>query len=159
LKDFLHVPIVGGEPVPGLAEMLLDMRFNLPVLINADATPDGAAIIARSTAFAEGRPASLIVTLIRAAAPGLEEFSQHEAAAILWAFTRQAALAWAPRRIRVNAVGIGAAPFGPFEADDQAGRAAAPCRAEAAGLADIAATLCAIADLPSMTGQIIRLGA
>lgn len=155
----MHVPIVAGEPDAGLAGILSALRFGLPVLINADAVPNGAAIIARSMAFAEGTPASLIVTLINAAPPGLRDFAQHEAAATLWAFTRQAALEWAPKGIRVNAVGLGAAPFGPFEADDQSGRAAAACPAAAATHADIAGAIRAIAEMPSMTGQIIRLGA
>ena len=60
----------------------------------------------------------------------------------------------------MNAVGLGAAPFGPFEADAQAGRAAADMSATVpADAADIALTIRAIADFPSMTGQIIRLGA
>jgi NAD(P)-dependent dehydrogenase (short-subunit alcohol dehydrogenase family) len=89
----------------------------------------------------------------------LRDFARHAAAATLWAFTRQAALEWAPRRIRVNAVGLGVAPFGPFEADDQAGRGAATCPAAPSGPAGIAATILAMAEMPSMTGQIIRLGA
>ena len=160
----MHAPIVAGAPEPGLAGILSDLRFGMPVLINADAVPDGAAIIARSTsfaegAFAEGIPGKLIVTLIKAAPPGLQDFALHQSAAIVWAFTRQAALQWAPRRIRVNAVGLGASPFGPFEADAQAGRAACACPAAPAGFTDIAAAIRAFADMPSMTGQIIRLGA
>jgi NAD(P)-dependent dehydrogenase (short-subunit alcohol dehydrogenase family) len=155
----MRVPIVAGKPEPGLAGILSALRFDLPVLINADAVPDGATIIARSTAFAAGSADSLIVTLLRAARPGLQDFPCHAAAAILWAFTRQAALEWAPQRIRVNAVGLGVAPFGPYEADDQAGRAAATCPAAAASLDDIAETIRAMVEMPSMTGQIIRLGA
>jgi NAD(P)-dependent dehydrogenase (short-subunit alcohol dehydrogenase family) len=132
----------------------------MPVLINADPLPDSAAIMARSTAFAADNPNGLIVTLIPAARPGLQDFALHQAAATLWAFTRQAALEWAPRAIRVNAVGLGIAPFGPFEAEDQAGRAAADMPGAApADFADIARTIRAIAAFPSMTGQIIRLGA
>jgi NAD(P)-dependent dehydrogenase (short-subunit alcohol dehydrogenase family) len=58
--------------------------------------------------------------------------------ALLWAFTRHAALAWAPRRIRVNAIGLDATP---------------------AAHADLAATILAMWRFPSMTGQLIRLGA
>jgi NAD(P)-dependent dehydrogenase (short-subunit alcohol dehydrogenase family) len=156
----MPAPILAGQPDQILADLLADTQFDIPMLINADPAQDAAAIIARSTQFAAGTQNALIVTLIPAAPPGLKNFPLHQAAATLWAFTRQAALEWAPQNIRVNAVGLGAAPFGPFEADDQAGRAAADIPATApADAADIARTIRAIAEFPSMTGQIIRLGA
>jgi NAD(P)-dependent dehydrogenase (short-subunit alcohol dehydrogenase family) len=155
----MPVATLAGQPDQALADLLSDVQFALPVLINADPAPDAGAIIARSTAFAAATQDALVVTLIPSAPPGLENFPLHQAAATLWAFTRQAALAWAPQKIRVNAVGLGAAPFGPFEADDQAGRAAADTLAVPADAADIARTIRAIAEFPSMTGQIIRLGA
>jgi NAD(P)-dependent dehydrogenase (short-subunit alcohol dehydrogenase family) len=152
--------MLAGQPDKTLAGLLAGMRFETPMLINADQAPDAAAIIARSTQFASGMPEALIITLIPSAPPGLAHFPLHQAAATLWAFTRQAALEWAPRKIRVNAIGLGAAPFGPFEAEDQAGRAAADIPGTAtADPADIARTIRAIAGFPSMTGQIIRLGA
>jgi NAD(P)-dependent dehydrogenase (short-subunit alcohol dehydrogenase family) len=155
----MPVAILAGQPDEILADLLAEVPFDIPVLINADPAPDAAAIIARSTQFAAAKQDALIVTLIPAALPGLKNFPLHQAAATLWAFTRQAALEWAPQKIRVNAVGLGAAPFGPFEADDQAGRAAADSPATIpADAADIARTIRAIADFPSMTGQIIRLG-
>ncbi len=77
----------------------------------------------------------------------------------LWAFTRASALAWAARGIRVNAIGLGPAPAGPFEPQDQSGVAAVlNVPAAPATLADIVRTIRAIASWPSMTGQIIRLG-
>jgi NAD(P)-dependent dehydrogenase (short-subunit alcohol dehydrogenase family) len=156
----MHNAILAGEPDPTLAGLLAGAVFEMPMLINADPAPDAASIIARSTAFAAATPGALILTLISAAPPGLEHFPLHQAAATLWAFTRQAALDWAPRGIRINAIGLGAAPFGPFEADDQAGRAAAENHATApADAADLVRTIRAIAGFPSMTGQIIRLGA
>jgi len=156
----VHRPIIAGAPNQELAALLSQAPYTMPILINADPRPDSDAIIGRSTAFAAETPNALIVTLLPSAPPGLLAFALHRAAATLWAFTRQAALDWAPKKIRVNAVGLGAAPFGPFEADDQAGRASAQIHAAApASLADIARTIRAIAELPSMTGQIIRLGA
>lgn len=68
-------------------------------------------------------------------------------ATVLWAHVRHAALAWAPRRLRINAIGIGINPAQLSHAP------AAP-----ATQADIAATVLAMWQLPSMTGQVIRLG-
>jgi len=155
----MPLPIVAGQPDPVLAALLTKTPFEMPVLVNADPDPDGDGIIARSTMFAAATPHSVIVTLIPSATPGLPDFARHRAAATLWAFTRQAALEWAPQGIRVNAIGLGAAPFGPFEAEDQAGRAAAELGAAPATQAEIARTIRAIVELASMTGQIIRLGA
>jgi NAD(P)-dependent dehydrogenase (short-subunit alcohol dehydrogenase family) len=156
----MKMPTIAGGPDPALAALLSEATYDMPVLINADPHPDSAAIIARTTAFAAEAAGALIVTLLPKAPPGLQHFALHQAAATLWAFTRQAALDWAPRKIRVNAIGLGTAPFGPFEADDQAGRAAADIHATARhDPADIARTIRAIAELPSMTGQLIRLGA
>jgi NAD(P)-dependent dehydrogenase (short-subunit alcohol dehydrogenase family) len=155
-----HLALVAGHPPEALATLLSAQPYPVPLLINADPLPDSAAIIARCIAYAEQTPNSLIVTLFPAAYPGLAHFPVHQATATLWAFTRAAALDWAPRNIRINAVAIGAAPFGPLEADDEAGRPAIDLRAAAAATPkDIAGTIRAIANFPSMTGQIIRLGA
>jgi NAD(P)-dependent dehydrogenase (short-subunit alcohol dehydrogenase family) len=153
---------IAGAPDEALSALLALSPFSLRLLVNADPTPDSATIIKRCEAFAathpETGPESLIVLLLPAVEPGLSRFSLHEAVATLWAFTRQAALEWAPRRIRVNAIGLGAAPFGPDESFDQAGRNAAAVLAAPATLGDIAATIRAMAEFASMTGQIIRLG-
>ena len=129
----------------------------IPVLVNGDA----ATALVRSRDFAEALPAGqegLVITLLHACPPGLDRFDGHAANATLWAFTQQAARAWAPRRIRVNAIGLGVSVAGPFEPQEQAGRAAACVPATPATLEDIARTVRFIAACPSMTGQIIRLG-
>jgi NAD(P)-dependent dehydrogenase (short-subunit alcohol dehydrogenase family) len=95
--------------------------------------------IANAEKFADAVPPgqeALVVNILQAHAP--DDWVGARAAALLWAFTRHAALAWAPRGIRVNAVGLDATPAAP---------------------ADLAATILAMWDFPSMTGQIIRLGA
>ncbi len=153
-------PYVAGEPDPALENLLSREIFAQKLLVNADPRPDSATIIARCEMFADEAPpgGALIVTMLPSPPPGLEDFALHQAVATLWAFTRQAALEWAPRGIRVNAIGLGVAPFGIDEADDQAGRGAAMVLAKPATLADIAGTIRAMAGFASMTGQIIRLG-
>jgi NAD(P)-dependent dehydrogenase (short-subunit alcohol dehydrogenase family) len=128
------------------------------MLINLGA--DAHAAMATATAFAEAVPAgqeALIVNLLRAAAPN--DWPAASAAATLWAFTRHMALAWAPRRIRVNALGLGSSPVLPGQAAEEAGRAAGAAPAQAATPGDVAATILAFWRLPSMTGQLIRLAA
>jgi hypothetical protein len=112
-------------------------------------TPNGAdAAIASAESFAaslpEGREA-LVVHVLRASETN--DWESTRAAAVLWAHVRHAALAWAPRRLRINAIGIGINPAQLSQAP------AAP-----ATLVDIAGTIMAMWQLPSMTGQIIRLG-
>ncbi len=117
--------------------------------------------MARARDFAGGLAdgqAGLVLMLLRAHAPGLVQFDGHAANATLWAFTQQAALAWAERDIRVNAIGLGASPHGPFEPMEQAGRAAAAMPASSADLEDLVRTIHFAAASPSLTGQIIRLG-
>ncbi len=130
---------------------------SLAVLVNVDA---GSAV-ARARDFAAGLAGGqegLVITLLHAYPAGLEQFDGHAANAMLWTFTQQAARAWAPRRIRVNAIGLGVSVAGPFEPLEQAGRAAGPVPADPATLEDIARTTRFIATCPSLTGQIIRLG-
>ncbi len=158
------MPIIAGRATR-LSEHLTallsrDDASDLRILVNADPDPHVSGIAERCRAFADELPGeALLITLLYAAQPGLDMFSQHAANAALWAFTRQAALAWAPRRIRVNAIGLGASPAGPDEAQEQSGRAAADTPAKPATAEDIARTILAMAAWPSMTGQIIRLGA
>ncbi len=131
------------------------------ILVNADHTAAPAEMLARARDFAATLPAGqegLVITLLHAYPPGLDAFEGHAANAMLWAFTQQAARAWAPRRIRVNAIGLGASVFGPFEPLEQAGRAACPVPAAPATLDDIVRALRFIAACPSITGQVIRLG-
>jgi NAD(P)-dependent dehydrogenase (short-subunit alcohol dehydrogenase family) len=155
---------IAGGPGP-IADRLAEIfgsasLFTGNMLVNADPVPDTGTIVARCRAFAAAAQAeALIVTILPATPAGLADFPAHAAAAALWAFTRQAALEWAPRRIRVNAIGLGTSPATPFEPAEAAGRAAAAIPAPPASIDDIAATLRAIAAWPSMTGQIIRLGA
>lgn len=159
-----HFRVCGGPaPLPdALAAALSQVPAGPDCLVNADSPADPDRIVARCRSFAEAASradGALIVTILHDAAPGLAHLATHAANAALWAFTRSAALDWAPKGIRVNAIGLGAAPAGPFEAIEQAGRAAAPVPAQAAMQADIVRTILAIAAWPSMTGQIIRLGA
>ncbi len=137
---------LASGPQPGVA-----------VLVNTDT---GAAP-ARARDFAAGLAIGqegLVISLLHAYPAGLDRFEGHAANAILWAFTQHAARAWAPRRIRVNAIGLGASLSGPFEPLEQSGRAACAMPAAPATLEDIARTIRFIAACPSITGQIIRLG-
>ncbi len=131
------------------------------ILLNADPAAAPAGTLARARDFAATLPAGqegLVVTLLHAYPPGLDAFAGHATNATLWAFTQQAARAWAPRRIRVNAIGLGASVFGPFEPLEQAGRAACAVPAAAATLDDIVRAVRFLAECPSITGQVIRLG-
>ena len=123
-----------------LAELLADApALAVRTLINADAEPDADSVVRRCQQFADeaGAGGALVITILHAPPPGLDHFHRHAARAVLWAFTQQSALTWAPRRIRVNAIGLGPGP---------------------ASIEDVARTLHAIATLGSMTGQMIRLG-
>jgi len=128
------------------------------VLLNAEAGTAPEVVVARAQEFASSVPAdkeALIVTLLRQPPAGLDHFEGHAAAASLWAFTRQAALEWAPRRIRVNAITLGALPA---DAAAQAGQPAFAMPASPATEADIARVILAVVRMKSMTGQFIRLG-
>ena len=154
--------IAGPGPLAvSLRERLAGFAFEGGLLVSADPVPDAAMVVFRCRAFVAGVPAgceALVVTILHAAQTGLDRFGHHAANAALWAFTQQAALEWGARRVRVNAIGLGASPAGPFEATEQSGRTAAAMPAAPASLDDIARTIRAIAAWPSMTGQIIRLG-
>ena len=131
------------------------------VLVNADPGAAAAEVLARARDFANTLPAGqegLVITLLHACPPGLDAFDGHAANATLWAFTQQAARAWAPRRIRVNAIGLSTSVSGPFEPVEQAGRAAAPVPAVAATLDDVVRAVRFLVACPSITGQVVRLG-
>jgi hypothetical protein len=59
----------------------------------------------------------------------------------------------------VNAIGLGVSPALPDQPGASAVQAAGPAPAAPAATADIAATIRAMWHFPSMTGQLIRLGA
>ena len=121
---------------------------------------DAAASIAAAERFAEAAADgedSLVVSILRPHARDDWPATRDEAE--LWAFTRYAALAWAPRGIRVNAVGLGVSPVLASQPVEASGQAAGPAPAAPATQADIAATILAMWRFPSMTGQLIRLGA
>ena len=132
------------------------------LLINANRHASPETIIAQTTAFATAATPgqdTLIVTILHQTPQGLPHLAERCSNAALWAFTQTAALDWAPRGIRVNAIGLGASPAGPFDSQEQSGRPAAPTPAAPATIADIARTIAFLADCPSITGQIVRLGA
>jgi NAD(P)-dependent dehydrogenase (short-subunit alcohol dehydrogenase family) len=122
-------------------------------LLNLDMEGDADSIVARSTAFAAGAvEAAHIITLIQGGAdwPATQRF------ACLAAFTRHAARTFASRRVQVNAVAIGVpGPTGWNAADALSGSVPA----EPATPADLARIVLAMLGFPSMTGQLIRLGA
>jgi hypothetical protein len=129
------------------------------LLINLSEDEDAA--IEAATRFASWDPVDgedrLVVNVLRAhTAP---DWPKTRAAAALWAFTRHAALHWAPRRIRVNALGLGISPLLPGQGQEDAARAAGAAPQMLATQAEIAACIMAMWRWRSMTGQLIRLGA
>lgn len=161
--DDARYQVAGGPNrlITSIEKLLLKTPPACISLVNADNPLHVPTITARCRAFADGRVAgedSLIVTILTAATPGPVPDEQSQAVAALWAFTRAAALQWAERGVRVNAIGLGASPAGPFEPQEQSGRAAFPAAANPATAEDVARTILAMAAWRSMTGQIIRLG-
>jgi NAD(P)-dependent dehydrogenase (short-subunit alcohol dehydrogenase family) len=131
-----------------------------PAALLVNALADADAAIVAATEFADGlAPAqqAVVVTILQAHAQG--DWPAARAAAMQWAFMRHAALAWAPRGIRVNAIGLGVSPTLPDQPIEESGRAAGPAPATAATPDDLAATIVAIWRFPSLTGQLIRLAA
>ncbi len=131
--------------------------LTLPVLVNIGVWPDLAALMQRCDQFAAsaGGDALIITALAQSDESGTVEWQV--AAAGLWAFTRHAALAWAPRGVRLNVVGCGVGPP-PGQDPVARGRSAAPIRAESASVEDVVRTIRFVAGAASMTGQFIRLG-
>lgn len=114
--------------------------------LDPEAAPD--ATIAAMTAFAaDCTPETAFLVLLRAG-PAWPERAR---LALLRAHMRHAALEWAPRRLRCNAIALGVPPPAGLVAG---GVAAAPATA-----ADIARVGLALLRWPSITGQTIRLAA
>ncbi len=140
------------------AGMVLTAALPAAVLINL--AHDAGAAIATAEVFADAVPPqgeALVINLL--AEHALTDWPAASAAATMWAFTRHAALVWAARGIRVNALCFGACPEAVDQPRETAGRAAFAAPAGPATLADIASTVVAFCRLRSMTGQLVRLGA
>ena len=152
--------IAGGSPRQQheLAMALAGLpALDLRILINAGPAPGLPATVQRCRDFAAATQAgeeALIVNILQAAGDA-DPLPQAMDAAALWAFTRRVALEWAPRGIRVNAIGLDWPPTPPT---DLADRGLRPDATAPTGVADLVCTIRAIAGLPSMTGQMIRLG-
>ncbi len=146
LRRSLYVALHAGPPWPQ------------PVLVNVGLWPVIADVVQRcvdfAAALAPAEPA-LVVTILTPVEDTPDTLARQMDFAGAWAFTRHAALAWAPRRIRVNAIGLGARP--PSLDPTLPPRGAGGGMREPA-VEDIVRTIRAIAGFPSMTGQIIRLG-
>ncbi len=163
----MTLALLHGTPTGALAHLqaALDQAGisptpHAPAALLINLTQDADSAIDAATAFAAATPAgeeALIINLL--AAHDAADWPATRARATLWAFTRHAALAWAPRGIRVNALGLGISPVSPDQPRESAGQAASATPAEPATLADITATILAFTRLRSMTGQLIRLGA
>jgi len=130
-----------------------------PATLLINLTGDPADTIAAAEQFAKtaADEDSLVVSILHPHAS--DDWPAARDAAIIWAFTRHAALAWAPRRIRVNAIGLGVSPILSTQPPEASGQPAVPAPAAPATPGDIAATIIAMWGFPSMTGQLIRLGA
>ncbi len=154
-----NLQVAGGGEWPALAHALADGPDpTLPVLVNLGVRPGLDALVQRCRRFAESCEGGegLVVGILTPAADA-GTLDDELAAAGAWAFTRHAALAWAPRRIRLNMIGCGIGL--PADTDPVAlGRSAARLDAEPVGIDDVVRTVRAIAGWPSMTGQFIRLG-
>lgn len=156
-------PLFHGDPALARAieAALAAASCRMPVLVNAEPAPEPEVVVARCRAFVECLPSgmeALIVTLLHRPAPGIADWPAQAACASLWAFSRAAALDWAPRGIRVNAIGIGVVPPDPWAGEVQATQPAFEMPCQPATAVDIAGTVVAMAAMRSMTGQIVRLG-
>ena len=156
-----------GQPEGAFAALQTDLAAagfsradNLPADLLIALPQDADAAIVGIENFADvvvaGQEA-LVVNILHGCAQ--DDWPGARAASLIWAFTRHAALAWAPRRIRVNAIGLGVSPKLLSEPSEASGQPAGPSPAVPATPEDIAATVRAMWNFPSMTGQLIRLGA
>jgi len=144
-RDGPLVQLAGQLRASGLPEA--DAQ-SATILVNALSGADDA--IAASEAFAERGGGHLIVHLLPPVPPG--DWPACRDTTLIWAYTRHAALAFAPARLRVNALAACGAPAVP-------GLDVIPrTKAAAATAGDLAGAVLAMARWPSMTGQLIRLG-
>ena len=155
--------LLHGQPHPSLASQFA-AHFSIapqpPAQLLLNLSGPAAAFISAAEAFAAAHPPgtdALIISLLPP--PAVQDWPAARNNAELWAFTRHAALAWAPRRIRLNAIALGTSPTTPDQPPESAALPAAPCPALPATHADILATILAMWRFSSMTGQMIRLGA
>ena len=148
------------EALPqALQQAGITMTDALPASLLINLTTAPAQAIDAATTFAAAVPPGeevLVINLLPTHAP--DDWQGASAAATIWAFTRYAARAWAPRQIRVNALSFGACPNLPDQPRESTGQAASGTPAIAATQADVAATVLAFWRLRSMTGQMIKLG-
>jgi NAD(P)-dependent dehydrogenase (short-subunit alcohol dehydrogenase family) len=159
MHAILHGPTDVSLP-SALRSAGIDLSDTTPAEILINLATDAEQAIASAEKFADAVPPdqeALVVNILHAYSPA--DWQGARAASVLWAFTRHAALLWAPRRIRVNAIGLATSPILPTQPPESSGNAAGPAPAALASLADIAATILAMWRLRSMTGQLIRLGA
>ena len=133
--------------LPGLTAALRGMHGDIMVCA-------GAAQIEAARARAP-RGGLVVLTLPRV---DPANWDQLRATAELWAFTRWAALAWAPAGTRVNALSLAGAPRLPDQPASQAGRAACVAPSMPATADDAAAAIGLMWRARSMTGQLISLG-
>jgi NAD(P)-dependent dehydrogenase (short-subunit alcohol dehydrogenase family) len=133
----VFAPAVGSGPPPTIL-------VHLPAL--------SAVVISAAEAFAtlDGSDDRLVLMMglcRTAAADATSDWQDEQDSAVLAAFTRYAALAWAPRGIRVNFLSVAALALGHGNAEGPEG-----C------LSDVARTIRHMKGWRSMTGQTLQLG-
>jgi len=133
--------------LPGCAAALADLRGRILV------TAGDAQIPAAENFMGPG----LIVLTLPPAQP--DSWQAARQAAELWAFTRFAALRWAPRGVRVNAISLGRAALLPDQPAPPAAHPGTHAPAAPATPDDVAATIALLWSAKSITGQLVRLGA
>ncbi len=152
--------ILTGEATPSSADLhrALTRQFNpRPVAPEAASllialAQDLARTMAEAAAFAAAQPAGdpdrgVIILL---PPPATTDWPAVHHGATLWAFTRYAALSWAPRRVRINLIALGADLLQPWSKPRRAMQKVPD--------QDVIAAIQAIHRWPCMTGQAICLG-
>jgi hypothetical protein len=125
----------------GAASMLVTLTADA-----ARAMEDAANFAAAGVSGDQDR--SVIILL---PAPATTDWAAVQRGATLWAFTRYAALSWAPRRVRINLISLGMDLVQPWSSPRPP---AGPIPAQ-----DVIAAIRAIGSWPCMTGQSLALGA